>query len=113
MEHHFTAPRCLKLSGRNTSTALDWPCNRRQPRSHTMAMKELRYYITGLFYLGYVKDKVFVPPLVNEVKQCITRAVESIYADTLHRVWNELDCPLDVFRVKPGANIIDEAYERL
>ena len=57
---------------------------------------------------GYVKTLVYVPPLaenVNELKQRITIALETVTQDMLHRVWEELDYRLDVCRVTGGAHI--------
>jgi len=51
---------------------------------------------------------VYVPPLpanVNEPKQRITIALETITQDMLHRVWEELGYQLDVCRVTRGAHI--------
>ena len=45
------------------------------------------------FFGGYVKDRVFVPPLpvsLNELKQRITTAVASVDEDMLRSVWTEL-----------------------
>ena len=52
------------------------------------------------FLLGYMKDKVFVPPQpvsIHDLKNRIT-------AGLLIRVWQELDYRLDVCRVTKGAN---------
>src|SRR5215470_12641844 len=54
------------------------------------------------FLWGYVKDKVFVPPLpasIPDLKNRITTAVETITLDMLIRAWQELDYRLDVCRV--------------
>ena len=43
---------------------------------------------------GYVKDQVYVPPLpasIPELKVRIRTAIETITADMLQKVWNELD----------------------
>ena len=45
-------------------------------------------------YSCYVKDQVYVPPLpatVPELKVRITTTIETITADMLQTVWNELD----------------------
>jgi hypothetical protein len=60
------------------------------------------------FLWGYIKDKVFVPPLprsLPELRQRITTAIPSITRDTLHKVWDELDYRLDICRVIRGAHI--------
>jgi len=60
------------------------------------------------FYLrGYVKDQVYVPPLpacIPELTVRIRTAIETITADMLHTVWNELDYRVDVCRITKGAH---------
>jgi hypothetical protein len=54
------------------------------------------------FLWGYVKDKVYVPPLprdLPELQQRIMAAVDTIDVDMLQRVWQELDYRTDVCRV--------------
>ena len=63
---------------------------------------------TTFFFWGYVKTLVYVPPLpvtVNELKQRIAIALETVTQDMLHHVWEELDYGLDVYRVTSGAHI--------
>ena len=60
------------------------------------------------FLCGYVKDQVYVPPLpasIPELKVRIRTAIETITADTLLAVWNELDYRVDVCRITKGAHI--------
>ena len=60
------------------------------------------------FLWGYVKDQVYVPPLparIPELKVRIRTATETITADKLQTVWNELDYRVDVCRIKKGAYI--------
>ena len=60
------------------------------------------------FLWGYVKDKVHVPPLPGstpELKVRIRTAIETITADMLHTVSNELDYRVDVCRITKGAHI--------
>ena len=60
------------------------------------------------FLWGYVKGLVFVPPLpanIEEMKQRITAALETVTKDMLQRVWHELEYRLDVCRVTGGAHI--------
>jgi hypothetical protein len=60
------------------------------------------------FLWGYIKDKVFVPPLqrsLPELRPRITTAIASITRDTLHKAWDELDYRLDICRVTRGAHI--------
>jgi hypothetical protein len=61
-----------------------------------------------LFLWGYIKDRVFVPPLpvsLNELKQRITAGVPSVDKDTLRSVWTELDYRIDICRVTKGSHI--------
>jgi hypothetical protein len=56
----------------------------------------------------YVKDQVYVPPLpasIPELKVRIRTAIETIAADMLQTVWNELDYRVDVCRITKGAHI--------
>ena len=60
------------------------------------------------FYGVYVKDQVYVPPLpasIPELKVGIRTAIETITADMLQTVWNELDYSVDVCRITQGAHI--------
>jgi len=60
------------------------------------------------FLWGYVKDQVYVPPLpasIPELKARIRTAIETIIADTLQTVWNELDYRVDVCRITKVAHI--------
>ena len=60
------------------------------------------------FLWGYVEDQVYVPPLpasILELKVRIRTAIETITADTLQAVLNELDYRVDVCRITKGAHI--------
>jgi len=60
------------------------------------------------FLCGYVKDQVYVPllPASNpELKVRIRTTTETITADMLQTVWNELDYRVDVCRITKGAHI--------
>ena len=60
------------------------------------------------FLWGYVKDRVFVPPLpvsLNELKLRITTDVASVDEDMLKSVWTELDYRIDICRVTKGSSI--------
>ena len=60
------------------------------------------------FLLCYVKDQVYVPLLptsIPELKVRIRNAIETITADMLQTVWNELDYRVVVCRITEGANI--------
>ena len=64
--------------------------------------------VCDFFLWGYVKDRVYVPPLpanVDKLQERITSAVNSVTPGILHRVWSELDCRIDVCRVTKGGNI--------
>ena len=57
---------------------------------------------------GYVKDQAYVPPLpssIPKLKVRIRTATETINADMLQTVWNELDYRVDVCRITKGAHI--------
>jgi hypothetical protein len=57
---------------------------------------------------GYVKDRVFVPPLPRDLavlKAQIIAAMKNIDALLLTRVWQELEYRIDVCRVTRGAHI--------
>ena len=60
------------------------------------------------FVSGYVKDQVYVPPLpasIPELKVRIRTVIETITADTLQTVWNELDYRVDACRIIKGTHI--------
>ena len=57
------------------------------------------------FLWGYVKDQVYVPASIPELKVRIRTAIETITADMLQTVWNELDYRVDVCRITKGAHI--------
>ena len=60
------------------------------------------------FLWDYVKDQVYVPPLpasITELKVRIRTATETIAADMLQTIWNELHYRVDVCRVTKGAHI--------
>jgi len=60
------------------------------------------------FLWGYIKDHVYVPPFpasIPELKVRIRTVTETITADMLHTVWNELDNRVDVCKVTKGAYI--------
>jgi hypothetical protein len=60
------------------------------------------------FLWGYVKDQFYVPPLlpanIPELKVRIRTAIETITADMLQTVWNELEYRVDVCRITNGAH---------
>ena len=53
------------------------------------------------FLWGYLKERVYVPPLpadLDELTHRITVAVKSVTEDTLRRVWDEFSYRVDVVR---------------
>jgi len=60
------------------------------------------------FLWGYVKHQVYVPPLpasIPALKVRIRTAIETITADMLQTVWNELDYRADVCIIRKCAHI--------
>jgi len=60
-----------------------------------------------LFLRGYVNDQVYVPPLpagIPKLKVRIRTVIETITADMLQTVWNELDYRVDGCRITKGAH---------
>jgi len=60
------------------------------------------------FYGVMSREQVYVPPLpasIPELKVRIRTATETITADMLQRVWNELYYRVDVCRITTGAHI--------
>ena len=73
-----------------------WP-----PRSPDLSLCDF-------FLWDYVKGLVFVPPLpanIEEMKQRITAALETVTKDILQRARYELEHRLDVCKVTGGAHI--------
>jgi hypothetical protein len=62
----------------------------------------------NFFFLGFVKDSVYVLPLPTSLKEHrdrITHPLQAVTAEMLHQVWDELDYRVDVCRVTQGAHI--------
>ncbi|PNF23848.1 hypothetical protein B7P43_G13739, partial [Cryptotermes secundus] len=62
---------------------------------------------TNFILWGYIKDRVFFPPLPvseNSLKQCIT-TVRCVDEDMLWCVWNKLDYHIDICHVTKGSHI--------
>jgi len=58
--------------------------------------------------MGLHKDQVYVPPLpasIPELKVRIRTAIETITADMLQTVWNEIGYRVDVCRITKSAYI--------
>ncbi|GBM55313.1 hypothetical protein AVEN_23557-1 [Araneus ventricosus] len=61
-----------------------------------------------LFSMGYVKDRVYVPPMpkiIEELQVRICNALASATEQMLQNVWREMDYRLDVVRVTEGSHI--------
>jgi hypothetical protein len=83
------------LSHDNINTIIQFvpntPLNRPEHGIDMLATKKSE---SDFFLWGYIKDRVFVPPLPvseNDRKQHITTAVASVDKDMLRCVWNKLD----------------------
>jgi len=60
------------------------------------------------FLCGYLKERVYVPPLpadLDELTNRIMAAVKSVTEDTLRRVWDEFSYRVDVVRAAGGGHI--------
>jgi len=89
--------RWIGRASRNDKPLVLWP-----PRSHDITLCD--FFLGG----GYIKDRVFVPPLpryLADLKPRIIAAVKNINAPMLTRVWQELEYRIDVCRVTRGAHI--------
>jgi len=90
--------RWIGRAGQKDQVFCKWP-----PRSPDLS-------VCVFFLWGYVKDRVYVPPLpanVDELQERITAAVKSVPPDMLQRVWSELDYRIDVCRVTRGGGHIE------
>jgi hypothetical protein len=72
--------------------------------------KELYNFESSMdfFLWGFVKDKVFVPPLpanVVELRTRITAAVAKVTPEMLRSVWQETDYRWEVCRITNGSHI--------
>lgn len=88
--------RWIGRTGRDDEALLKWP-----PRSPDMTPCDF-------FLWGFVKDRVFVPPLprdLMELRERIREAFAAVTRDLLMRVWTEMDYRLDICRVTKGAHI--------
>ena len=60
------------------------------------------------FLWGYIKYQVYVPPLpasIPELKLRFRTAIDTITADMLQTVWDELDYRVDVCKITKGSHI--------
>jgi hypothetical protein len=89
---------CLStgLGASNNMSLTYWP-----PRSPDLTPCDF-------FLWGYVKDKVFVPPVpvsLDDLKQRITTATAGVDKDMLTHVWQGFDYRVDIYHVTTGALI--------
>jgi hypothetical protein len=66
--------------------------------------------------LGYIKDKVYVPPLSQSVRELQGKKVHDVVMSVdenmlLHRVWDEIAFKWDVCHVTHGSQIVS-TYEQ-
>jgi len=62
----------------------------------------------NFFLWGYVKERVYVPPLpadLNEFTNRITATLKFVTEDTLRRVWDEFSYRVDVVRAAGRGHI--------
>ena len=88
--------RWIGHAWQNDQVFCKWP-----PRSPDLT-------VCDFFLWGYVKDRVYVPPLpatVDELREHIAAAVNSVTPDMLQRAWSGLDYCIDVSRVTKGGHI--------
>ncbi|KAJ4449299.1 hypothetical protein ANN_00697 [Periplaneta americana] len=60
------------------------------------------------FLWGYIKDKVYMPPLpqdLQDLRMRIEETVATVMPDMLSRVWQELEYRVNICRVTYGAHI--------
>jgi hypothetical protein len=90
VHRHLNTTLPQRWNGRTSnedSALIPWP-----PRSPALTPCDF-------FLWGYVKDKVYMPPLpedLPELRQRIVAAVDTIDVDMLQHVWHELDYRIDV-----------------
>jgi len=73
-----------------------------------MKVVQLQLSSGNLFLWGYVKGQVCIPPLpasTQELKVQVRTSIETITANTLQTVWNEIDYRVDICRITNGAHI--------
>jgi len=87
-------------------TASKWYNNCQMKITATLSPLTLRPVI--FFFRGYVKDRVFVPPLPRDLIDLmawINAAVKNIDAPMLTCVWRELEYCINVCHITRGAHI--------
>jgi hypothetical protein len=88
--------RWIGRVGPNDDALLKWP-----PRSPDITPCDF-------FLWGYIKDKVYTPPLphsIPEIQERIVNAIATINQEILDSVWRELDYRLDICRATRGSHI--------
>jgi len=87
---------------------MDWAHGTIRLGTTLLVPKIPRHDTMWLFLWGYVKERVYVPPLpagLDELTNRITAAVKSVTEDTLRRGWDEFSYRVDVVRAAGGGNI--------
>jgi hypothetical protein len=79
-------------------------------RNDCRGFKNLSYtiHLRWVYVFAPMDVEVYVPPLLtssHELKVRIRTPIETITADMLQTVWNELDYRVDVCRITKGAHI--------
>ena len=104
---HFLLPTRLLIAmhAKHTITYLY-----RVIRNDCRGFNSLSYtiHLRQEYVVAPVDPEVYVPPLpvsIPELKVRIRTAIETITADMLQTVWNELDYRVDVCRITKGAHI--------
>ena len=88
--------RWIGCASHNNSPLLPWP-----PRSPNLTPCDF-------FLWGYIKDRVYVPPMprdLPQLRQRIVKAVVAIDHQMLQCMLQELDYRIDICRVTTGAHI--------
>ena len=88
--------RWIGRKGDNDLALCAWP-----PRSPDLT-------VCDFFLWGYVKDRVYVPPLptsIHDLKQRIAAAIDLVDRDMLINVWEEFSYRIDVARASGGGHI--------
>jgi len=86
--HNANLPgRWIGLASHSDSPLLTWP------------LQSLDLTPCNVFLWGYIKDRVYVPPMprdLSQLRQRIVEAVAAIYCQMLQCVWQELDYRIDI-----------------
>jgi len=88
--------------------SMDWKHGTQRLDTTLLAPRIPRRDTMLLFLWGYVKERVYVPPLpadLDELTNRITAAVKSVTEDTLRRVWDEFNYRVDVVHAAGRGNI--------